>query len=126
MQFLKHQMYLKKATQFALNLINGKGGAVFRVEAKKSFWSQGVSQGQARKLQAEAMVRETLRLGKVDMVDPLLNLNKIGSYLRMKNFIATGEELPTVIKNLLGQQNNLKASVMTTVHQCLPSNFNSA
>ena len=114
----------KKATQFALNLINGKGGAVFRVEAKKVFGGQGVSQGQARKLQAEAMVRETLRLGKVDMVDPLLNLNKIGSYLRMKNFIATGEELPTVIKNLLGQQNNLKASVMTTVSSMVTQSTN--
>ena len=37
MQFPETSDVFKKATQFALNLINGKGGAVFRVEAKKSF-----------------------------------------------------------------------------------------
>ena len=42
----------------------------------------------------------------------------------MKNFIATGEELPTVIKNLLGQQNNLKASVMTTVSSMVTQSTN--
>ena len=114
----------KKAQQFALNLINGKGGGQFRVEAKKVFGGPGVSEGRARELQAAAMIRETLRLGKVDMVDPLLNLNKIGQSLKLKNFIATGEELPTVIKNLLGQQNNLKASVMTTVSSMVTQSTN--
>ena len=114
----------KKAKQFALNLINGKGGAVFRVEAKKVFGGPGVSQGRARELQAEAMVREVLRRGKVDMYDPIQNLNEIGKYLRIKNFIATGEELPTVIKNLLGQQNNLKAQVMTTVSSMVTQSTN--
>ena len=114
----------KKAQQFALNLINGKGGGQFRVEARKVFQGPGVSQGQAKELQAAAMIRETLRLGKVDMVDPLLNLNKIGQSLKLKNFIATGEELPTVIKNLLGQQNNLKASVMTTVSSMVTQSTN--
>ena len=41
----------KKAKQFALNLINGKGGAVFRVQAKKVYGGPGVSQGRARELQ---------------------------------------------------------------------------
>jgi len=114
----------KKAKRFALNMINGKGGGQFRVEAKKVYGGRGVSQGQARDLQAAAMVRETLRLGKVDMYDPIQNLNKIGEYLKIKNFIATGEELPTVIKNLLGQQNNLKASVMTTVSSMVTQSTN--
>ena len=105
----------KKAQQFALNLINGKGGAVYRVQAKKVYGGPGVSVGRARELQAKEMVREILRLGKVDKYDPIRNLNEIGKLIRMKNFIATGEELPTVIKNLLGQQNNLRAQVMTTI-----------
>ena len=105
----------KKAQQFALNLINGKGGAVYRVQAKKVYGGPGVSVGRARELQAQEMVREILRLGKVDMYDPIKNLNEIGKVIRMKDFIATGEELPTVIKNLLGQQNNLKSQVMTTI-----------
>jgi hypothetical protein len=114
----------KKAKQFALNMINGKGGGQFRVEAKKVYGGKGVSQSQARDLQAAAMVRETLRLGKVDMYDPIQNLNKIGEYLKIKNFIATGEELPTVIKNLLGQKNNLKASVMTTMSSMVTQSTN--
>ena len=105
----------KNAKQFALNLINGKGGAVYRVMAKKVYGGPGVSQGRARELQAEEMVRDILRAGKRDMYDPIENLNKIGKIIRLKNFIATGEELPTVIKNLLGQQNNLRSQVMTTV-----------
>jgi len=114
----------KKAKQFALNLINGKGGAVFRVEARKVYGGSGVSQGRARELQAEAMVREVLRKGKIDMYDPIQNLNEIGKYLRIKNFIATGDELPTVIKNLLGQKNNLKASVMTTMSSMVTQSTN--
>ena len=114
----------KKAKQFALNLINGKGGAVFRVQAKKVYGGPGVSQGRARELQAEEMVREILRLGKVDMYDPIKNLNEIGKFIRMKDFIATGDELPTVIKNLLGQQNNLKSQVMTTVSSMVTQSTN--
>ena len=114
----------KKAQQFALNLINGKGGAVFRVQAKKVYGGPGVSQGKARELQAQEMVREILRLGKVDMYDPIKNLNEIGKFIRMKDFIATGEELPTVIKNLLGQQNNLKSQVMTTVSSMVTQSTN--
>ena len=114
----------KKAKQFALNLINGKGGAVFRVEAKKVYGGPGVSQGRARELQAEEMVRQILRFGKVDMYDPIKNLNEIGKFIRMKDFIATGDELPTVIKNLLGQQNNLKSQVMTTVSSMVTQSTN--
>ena len=75
-------------------------------------------------LQAQEMVREILRLGKVDMYDPIKNLNEIGKFIRMKDFIATGEELPTVIKNLLGQQNNLKSQVMTTVSSMVTQSTN--
>ena len=114
----------KKAKQFALNLINGKGGAVLRVQAKKVYEGSGVSKGRARELQAEEMVREILRLGKVDMYDPIKNLNEIGKLIRMKDFIATGDELPTVIKNLLGQQNNLKSQVMTTVSSMVTQSTN--
>ena len=114
----------KKAKQYALNLINGKGGGQFRVEARKVFGGKGVAEGRARELQAEAMVKEVLRLGKQDMFDPIQNLNKIGESLKIKNFIATGEELPTVIKNLLGQQNTLKSSVLTTTSSMVTQSTN--
>ena len=114
----------KKAQQFALNLINGKGGGQFRVEAKKVFGGPGVSEGRARELQAQAMIQQVLRIGKTDMVDPIKNLNAIARELKLKNFIATGEELPTVIKNLLGQENNLKSQVLTTVSSMVTQSTN--
>jgi len=114
----------KKAKQYALNLINGKGGGQFRVEARKVYGGPGVSAGRARELQAESMVKEVLKLGKQDMFDPIQNLNKIGESLKIKNFIATGEELPTVIKNLLGQQNTLKSSVLTTTSSMVTQSTN--
>ena len=114
----------KKAQQFALNLINGKGGGQFRVEARKVFGGPGVSEGKARELQAQAMIQQVLRTGKTDMVDPIKNLNAIARELKLKKFIATGEELPTVIKNLLGVENNLKSQVMTTVSSMVTQSTN--
>ena len=58
------------------------------------------------------------------MVDPIKNLNAIARELKLKNFIATGEELPTVIKNLLGQENNLKSQVLTTVSSMVTQSTN--
>ena len=58
------------------------------------------------------------------MVDPIKNLNAIARELKLKKFIATGEELPTVIKNLLGVENNLKSQVMTTVSSMVTQSTN--
>ena len=45
----------KKAQQFALNLINGKGGGQFRVEAKKVFGGPGVSEGHFTRTTSQAV-----------------------------------------------------------------------
>ena len=63
---------------------------------------------------AKDMVRKILRLGKQDSADPIINLQNISKFLDLKRFIGTGEELPTVIKSLLGKQNSLKGSVLAT------------
>ena len=69
----------------------------------------------AVKKHAETLVRKILHEGKNDAKDPLEILKYISkTQLRSKDLIRTGEELPTAIKRLLGEENNLKASVLTT------------
>ena len=73
------------------------------------------SQGDLRKT-AENLVNDILQGGKVEGRDPLDVLNYIAKKrLRMDDFIKTGEELPTAIKQLLGEEKNLRGSVLSTV-----------
>ena len=102
----------KDAEKFALNLIRGKGGRDFRLNAKEIF--PNLSQKAAEQALATQMVQKILRLGKQDMFDPIDNLNAIGKTINFDKFIATGEELPTVIRRLLGEEKSLKNQVMTT------------
>ena len=65
---------------------------------------------------ARANVDNIIAIGKREGVDPLNALNQINrEILRGDNvLLQTGEELPQVIRNLLGQEKNLRASVMST------------
>jgi hypothetical protein len=83
-------------------------------EATKVFGGDNVTLNQIKDSAAKDMVRKILRLGKQDSADPIVNLQNISKFLDLKRFIGTGDELPTVIKNLLGQQNSLKGSVLAT------------
>jgi len=66
---------------------------------------------------AKLFVKNILRIGKTNGQDPIVLLNRIAKKIRMEKFVATGEELPKVVRQLLGQENNLKASVLTTTSQ---------
>ena len=66
---------------------------------------------------AKLFVKNMLRIGKTNGQDPIQLLNRIAKKIRMEKFVATGEELPEVVRKLLGQENNLKASVLTTSSQ---------
>ena len=80
----------------------------------------------AVKKHAETLVRKILHEGKNDAKDPLEILKYISkTQLRSKNLVRTGEELPTAIKRLLGDEvkkgkdyvSPLKSSVLfTTSH----------
>ena len=65
---------------------------------------------------AKKQVESILERGKADGQDPLDALNFIArDNLKMDDLvIQTGEELPDVIKKLLGEENTLRTSVMTT------------
>jgi len=78
----------------------------------------GVSTAQGVKRYAEKITDEILRVGKTEGRDPIEQLKYIAkNKLQDRDLyetIKTGEELPAVIKQLLGEENNLRSSVMQT------------
>jgi len=74
---------------------------------------------------AEVLVKKMLNNAKVDGGDPLEILQQISKkQLRLKDMVRSGEELPTAIKRLLGEENNLKASVLTTSSHAITQTIN--
>jgi len=100
------------AVKFARGVVERSPSIV--KDATKIFGGDGVTINQIKDSAAKDMVRKILRLGKQDSADPIVNLQNISKFLDLKRFIGTGEELPTVIKNLLGQENSIKGSVLAT------------
>jgi len=74
---------------------------------------------------AESLTKKILHEGKTNNGDPLQILTNISrSNLRLKDVVRTGEELPDAIKRLLGEENNLKASVLTTTSHAITQTTN--
>jgi len=74
---------------------------------------------------AEQLVKKILQDGKTNNGDPLDFLQRVSKkQLRLKDIIRTGEELPDAIKKLLGEENNLKASVFTTTSHAITQSTN--
>ena len=74
---------------------------------------------------AETLVKKMLNSAKTNGGDPLTVLQDISkSQLKLKDLVRTGEELPTAIKRLLGEENNLKASVLTTSSHAITQTIN--
>ena len=68
----------------------------------------------------ESLVQKILYEGKHNNGDPLEFLKRIAKQnLRLKDVVRTGDELPDAIKKLLGEENNLKAAVMTTTSHAI-------
>jgi hypothetical protein len=65
---------------------------------------------------ARKNVENIINIGKREGVDPINALNKINREILRGDdvFLQTGEELPQVIRNLLGQEKSLRNSVMMT------------
>ena len=75
---------------------------------------------QALKEAARIRVESILTRGNYEGKDPLQALQFISKQkLRMDKLIATGDELPDVIKRLLGEESNLRGSVLSTVSDML-------
>jgi hypothetical protein len=68
----------------------------------------------------ESLVKKILYEGKHNNGDPLEFLKRIAKQnLRLKDVVRTGDELPDAVKKLLGEENNLKAAVMTTTSHAI-------
>ena len=86
-----------------------------RESALKELKTKNMTDNQALQEMAESLTNKILVHTKQDGVDPLRILQTIAKdTLRSDKLIRTGEELPDVIKKLLGEENNLKSSVLQT------------
>ena len=80
---------------------------------------------QALKEMSDSLMNKILTNTKQDAADPLKILQNISkNILRSDKLIKTGEELPDVIKKLLGEENNLKASVLQTTSHAITQAVN--
>ena len=71
---------------------------------------------EAIKQSAELRVADFMETLRYEMDDPLIGMQKAAQKdLGLEDLVLrTGEELPTVLRKLLGEENNLKASVLQT------------
>jgi hypothetical protein len=92
--------------------------------ARKDFAAKSIDE--SYKESAKMMVEAILRAGRAEGKNPLMQIKEIAEMLRFKdyNFLKTGEELPTAIKNLLGPEKNLKASVSFTTSEMISAMAN--
>ena len=95
-----------------------------KIRAKADFPKLDLDQ--AYKESAQMMVEAVLRAGKAEGRSPLQSLKEIAKLIRFKDykFLKTGEELPNAIKNLLGPEKNLKASVGGTTAEMISAMAN--
>ena len=76
---------------------------------------------------AKMHAEDILRTGRAEGKSPLKQLKDIGTRILQNDkfrFLKTGEELPDAIKNLLGPERNLKASVAYTTAEAIASMAN--
>jgi len=84
-----------------------------------------MTDAQAQEAYADGLVHKILTNTKQDGVDPLQLLKNISkSELRSDKLIRTGDELPDAIKKLLGEENNLRASVLQTTSHAISQSVN--
>ena len=84
-----------------------------------------MTDNQALEEMAESLTNKILVHTKQDGVDPLRILQNISKdTLRSDKLIRTGDELPDAIKKLLGEENNLKSSVLQTTSHAITQSVN--
>ena len=102
------------AISYILNKVV-KGNRDFKKAAKDSYPNMSIEEGQ--KAYAGGIVENILHTGRVEKMDPIDALRKIGTrFLRNDDykFLKKGEDLPLAIQKLLGEGKSLRNSVLTT------------
>lgn len=113
---------VEKATDFMVNVIN-KNEDFIEAAIK------GVpvtEQAQAIRAFAKTNVENMISLGRREGIDPIEVLKQINRQILRDDdtVIQTGEELPKVIRKLLGEEKSLRASVMTTASSLVTQTSN--
>ena len=83
-----------------------------------------VTAEQSYRLYADDIVEDILAVGRTEGKNPVEILKKIGTKILRDDkyrFLKTGEELPDVIRSLLGQEKNLRTSVLLTTTDAVAS-----
>ena len=93
------------------------------IEAKKQF--PGIPIMNSIKNYSEALIKDIINTAKSDTADPLLTLQKIGKEkLKLSKSILSGDELPVTIRKLLGEEKNLRSSLLQTTSSFLTQTIN--
>jgi len=113
---------VEKATDFMVNVIN-KNEDFIEAAIK------GVpvtEQAQAIRAFAKTNVENMISLGRREGIDPIEVLKQINRQILRDDdtIVQTGEELPKVIRQLLGEEKSLRASVMTTASSLVTQTSN--
>ena len=116
------KIYNKAVDWVTNNVI--KKNKTSKINAKNDF--PNLSTEESYKESAKMLVESILRKGRFEGDNPIRQLKDIGKLINFKDykFIKTGEELPNVIKNLLGPEKNLKSSVGATVAEMISAMAN--
>jgi len=104
----------KDATAFALSVINKNKD--LKETAAKMARRDGISISAAKNQLAKDQINDIIQYAKTDNRDPIQTIIEISKKkLRSDNIISTGEELPDVIRKVMGEENNMKNVVLQTV-----------
>ena len=107
------------AKTFIKDLIRGNSG--LRMEAEMAFPNKTIDE--AIDEYASLKVADIMHTAKYEMADPFRALENITRKLNLEDEIklVTGDELPSAIKKLLGEEKNLRSSLLQTTGNIIAS-----
>ena len=104
----------KNATKFVLNVINKNTDLI--ATAKSNAKRDGITLSQAKQQLAKDQINDILRAAKTDNKDPIQILTEISKKkLKSDKVLVSGEELPEVIRKVLGEERNVRNVVLQTI-----------
>jgi hypothetical protein len=123
-EYVPSEDVMNKAISYLVNNVIKKNTNL-KQSARNAFPKLDAEQAyiESAKMHAE----DILRVGRAEGKSPLTQLKEIGTRILQNDkfkFLKTGEELPSQIKNLLGPERNLKASVAYTTAEAISSMAN--
>jgi hypothetical protein len=123
-EYVPDEKVMDKAINFLVEKVIKKNTSM-RESARNAF--PKLKPEQAYRESAKMHAEDILRTGRAEGKSPIAQLRDIGTRILLNDkfrYLKTGEELPDAIKNLLGPERNLKASVGYTTAEMISSMAN--